>query len=140
VTNDERERFAQVARVDDVEMLSDERGSLFEPVPDDELGQGRIFHVHLVECKPGQTRANHVHRAQTEVLCVVGGRFRVVVRDLSSGEQAECVFDASEPVKITMLPGVAHAFENVGDSDAHILGYSDRRFDASDIEPCAVIT
>jgi quercetin dioxygenase-like cupin family protein len=50
------------------------------------------------------------------------------------------VFDASDPVKITMLPGVAHAFENVGDSDAYILGYSDRRFDASDIEPCALIT
>jgi dTDP-4-dehydrorhamnose 3,5-epimerase-like enzyme len=127
--------FARIAPVAAIESRRDERGGLFEPVPDEELERGLALHVHLIQCHPQSTRGNHVHQIQTEVLCVVGGTFVVVVQDTKSGESAEAVVTDARPLGITMHPGVAHALKNVGGTTGYVLGYSNTRFDPADVHP-----
>jgi UDP-2-acetamido-2,6-beta-L-arabino-hexul-4-ose reductase len=48
----------------------DSRGSLFEPLNDQELARQKNVHVVLTE--PGGVRGNHFHRTAVEMTAVVG--------------------------------------------------------------------
>lgn len=64
--------------IEDLELVRDERGSVFEPLGPKRISAQRNVHVVLTE--PGAIRGNHYHREVTEVLAVVGPAL-VRVRD-----------------------------------------------------------
>jgi len=75
----------------------------------------------------------------TETLSIVGGRFRVAVRDTSTSEAAEIIVGEDEAVRFTMRPGIAHAFKNIGTTTGYLLVYADKPFDPADIHPVALL-
>jgi dTDP-4-dehydrorhamnose 3,5-epimerase-like enzyme len=131
--------LAGAVRISPLTPLGDERGQLLEPVDDAEIRAGRVLHLHVVECLPGRVRGNHVHRRGRETFCLVSGDFRVWLRRLAGGEEADFCVPHGSPLRIEVDPGIAHAFENIGRRPASIVAWRDHPFDDGDFERCPLL-
>jgi dTDP-4-dehydrorhamnose 3,5-epimerase-like enzyme len=97
----------------------DARGSLFEPLDDEELAGQR--NVHVVLTRPGEVRGNHLHRASTEMTSVVGP---CLVRLREGTALRDVEVPADEVWRFTIPPGVAHAYRNTGDRLMTMVSFS----------------
>ena len=94
---------------EEITIHQDQRGVVFEALSPDALASQR--NVHVVMTEPGGIRGNHQHQLGTEIVIVYGPAL-VRLRDgeeIEDREVAEgCV------VRLTIPPGVSHAFKNTG--------------------------
>ena len=97
----------------------DARGSLFEPLTDAELVDQK--NVHVVLTQPNEVRGNHVHRTAVETTSVVGP---CLIRLKEAGEIRDLEVPAGETWRLTIPPGVVHAFRNTGDSAMVLVSFS----------------
>jgi UDP-2-acetamido-2,6-beta-L-arabino-hexul-4-ose reductase len=97
----------------------DARGSLFEPLDDAQLRAQRNVHVVLTE--PNGVRGNHVHQSATETTCILGP---CLVRLKEGGEVRDIEIPAGETWRLTIPPGVVHAFRNSGTSPMVLVSFS----------------
>jgi dTDP-4-dehydrorhamnose 3,5-epimerase-like enzyme len=97
----------------------DARGSVFEPLNDAELSGQK--NVHVVLTQPNQVRGNHVHRCAVETTSVVGP---CLIRLKEAGEIRDLEVPAGETWRLTIPPGVVHAFRNTGDSTMVLVSFS----------------
>jgi UDP-2-acetamido-2,6-beta-L-arabino-hexul-4-ose reductase len=96
-------------RIERITPHSDTRGSVFEPLSAEDLIAQR--NVHVVLSEPGAIRGNHYHTRGTEI---VAGSGPMLIRLRDGDERMELTITAGEVVKLTIPPGVAHAFKNTG--------------------------
>lgn len=112
--------FSMKVLIEPIELHTDQRGFVFEPLLAGQLrGQQNC---HVVVTQPGSVRGNHYHRVGTEVLAVVGAwliRYREdeTIKELCLAEAAA--------VRMTLPPGVAHAFQYLGSGAGLLVAYSD---------------
>jgi dTDP-4-dehydrorhamnose 3,5-epimerase-like enzyme len=105
--------------VQSVKTHRDARGSLFEPLTDAELtGQKN---VHVVLTQPNEVRGNHVHRTAVETTSVVGP---CLIRLKEDGKIRDLEVPAGETWRLTIPPGVVHAFRNTGESMMVLVSFS----------------
>jgi dTDP-4-dehydrorhamnose 3,5-epimerase-like enzyme len=97
----------------------DSRGSLFEPLNDQELARQKNVHVVLTE--PGGVRGNHFHRTAVEMTAVVGP---CQVRLKESNQIREVEVPAGEIWRFTIPPGVVHAYRNTGASPMVLVSFN----------------
>jgi dTDP-4-dehydrorhamnose 3,5-epimerase-like enzyme len=97
----------------------DARGCLFEPLTDAELAGQK--NVHVVLTQPNEVRGNHVHRTATETTSVVGP---CLIRLKEAGEIRDLEVPAGETWRLTIPPGVVHAYRNTGDSVMVLVSFS----------------
>ena len=102
-----------------VQTHRDARGSLFEPLTDGELADQK--NVHVVLTQPNEVRGNHVHRTAVETTSVVGP---CLIRLKEAGEIRDLEVPAGEAWRLTIPPGVAHAFRNTGESTMVLVSFS----------------
>ncbi|HMI74204.1 MAG TPA: hypothetical protein VK495_05825 [Steroidobacteraceae bacterium] len=107
------------ATVQSVKTHRDARGTLFEPLTDAELQAQK--NVHVVLSHPGEIRGNHVHRTAVETTTVVGP---CLVRLKEEGTVRDIDVPAGEILRLTIPPGVVHAFRNTGDSAMVLVSFS----------------
>ena len=105
--------------VQSVKTHRDARGSLFEPLTDAELVDQKNVHVVLTE--PNEVRGNHVHRTAVETTSVVGP---CLIRLKEAGEIRDLEVPAGETWRLTIPPGVVHAFRNTGDTMMVLVSFS----------------
>jgi dTDP-4-dehydrorhamnose 3,5-epimerase-like enzyme len=105
--------------VQPVKTHRDARGSVFEPLNDAELAGQK--NVHIVLTQPNEVRGNHAHRAAVEITSVVGP---CLIRLKEAGEIRDLEVPAGETWRITIPPGVVHAFRNTGDSVMVLVSFS----------------
>src|SRR6202167_6494228 len=101
---------AQVS-VQPVKTHCDARGSVFEPLND--AGLAGQKNVHVVLTQPNEVRGNHAHRTAVETTSVVGP---CLIRLKEEGTIRDLEVPAGETWRLTIPPGVVHAFRNTGDS------------------------
>ena len=112
--------------------FADSRGWLSELFRDDELPD--CFEPtmgYLSVTHPGVARGPHEHRDQTDGFCFLSGTFRLTLWENRAGRpRQKVVMEVGEgnPVFITVPPGVVHAYENIGESDAYVLNFPDRLY------------
>jgi dTDP-4-dehydrorhamnose 3,5-epimerase-like enzyme len=109
----------QRAAVQTVKIHRDARGTLFEPLSDVELPTQKNVHVAFTE--PNEVRGNHVHRTAVEITSVVGP---CLVRLKEDGEIRDIEVPAGEILRLTIPPGVVHAFRNTGASTMVLVSFS----------------
>jgi dTDP-4-dehydrorhamnose 3,5-epimerase-like enzyme len=110
--------------VQSVKTHRDARGSLFEPLTDAELAAQK--NVHVVLTQPHEVRGNHVHRTAVETTSVVGP---CLVRLKEAGVIRDLEVPAGETWRLTIPPGVVHAFRNIGDSMMVLVSFSSNLHD-----------
>jgi UDP-2-acetamido-2,6-beta-L-arabino-hexul-4-ose reductase len=97
----------------------DARGSVFEPLTDAELESQK--NVHVVLTQPAQVRGNHCHRKAVEIATVVGP---CLVRLKEDGKIRDLSIPDGETWRLTIPPGVAHAFRNTGSGVMVLVSFS----------------
>jgi dTDP-4-dehydrorhamnose 3,5-epimerase-like enzyme len=97
----------------------DARGSLFEPLTDAELERQK--NVHVVLTQPNEVRGNHVHRTAVETTSVVGP---CLIRLKEAGTLRDLEVPEGETWRLTIPPGVVHAFRNTGTSVMVLVSFS----------------
>jgi dTDP-4-dehydrorhamnose 3,5-epimerase-like enzyme len=105
--------------VQTVKTFRDARGSLFEPLSDAELAGQK--NVHVVLTQPNEVRGNHVHRTAVETTSVVGP---CLIRLKEAGAIRDLDVPAGEIWRLTIPPGVVHAFRNTGESMMVLVSFS----------------
>ena len=107
------------ATLQSVKTIRDPRGTLFEPLTDDELHAQK--NVHVVLTQPNEVRGNHSHRTAVETTTVVGP---CLIRLKEEGEIRDIEVAEGELLRLTIPPGVVHAFRNTGDSAMLMVSFS----------------
>ena len=84
--------------------------------------------MHVVLTQPNETRGNHLHLSATETTTVVGPclvrlKEAQLIRDLE--------VPAGEIWRLTIPPGVVHAFRNTGTSVMILVSFSTNLHDPS---------
>jgi dTDP-4-dehydrorhamnose 3,5-epimerase-like enzyme len=105
--------------VQSVKTHRDVRGSVFEPLNDVELAAQK--NVHVVLTQPNEVRGNHVHRNAVEVTSVAGP---CLIRLKEDGEIRDLQVPAGEIWRLTIPPGVVHAFRNTGEGVMVLVSFS----------------
>ncbi|MHB8723036.1 MAG: polysaccharide biosynthesis C-terminal domain-containing protein [Steroidobacteraceae bacterium] len=105
--------------VQSVKTHRDARGSVFEPLNDAELAAQK--NVHVVLTQPNEVRGNHVHRTAVETTSVVGP---CLIRLKEDGAIRDLEVPVGETWRLTIPPGVVHAFRNTGDSMMVLVSFS----------------
>jgi dTDP-4-dehydrorhamnose 3,5-epimerase len=113
----------------------DARGSL-TPMLDvrDPFWIEPIVYAYSITIRPGRIKGWGRHRLQTDRYFVSRGSLRVVLFDgrddsPSCGRYAEIYFTDATPGLLRIPPGVWHADQCWGDSDAHILNFPTHAYD-----------
>ncbi len=120
-----------LTRVEKLRSIDDARGSLFEPLDAEGLGQQRNTHVVLTQ--PGCVRGNHYHRVGTEV-SVVRGPAHIRLRE--DGILHDLTVPDGEVWRLTIPPGVVHAYGNPGPSPMLLIAFNTELHDPA--QPDAV--
>ena len=107
------------AVVHSVKTHRDARGSVFEPLNDAELAGQKNVHVVLTE--PNAVRGNHVHRTAVETTSVAGP---CLIRLKEDGVIRDLAVPAGEIWRLTIPPGVVHAFRNTGEDVMVLVSFS----------------
>ena len=105
--------------VQTVKTHRDARGSLFEPLSDAELAGQK--NVHVVLTQPNEVRGNHVHQNAVEITSVAGP---CLIRLKEEGEIRDLDVPAGEIWRLTIPPGVVHAFRNTGEGVMVLVSFS----------------
>lgn len=111
--------------IEDIRLLRDERGSLFEPLGPPSISAQENVHVVLTE--PGCVRGNHYHREATEMLAVLGP---ALVRVLDGPTVRDTTVPAGRVMRFVIPPGVPHAIQNIGHGPLLLVAFQDRPHDA----------
>jgi dTDP-4-dehydrorhamnose 3,5-epimerase-like enzyme len=112
--------------IETVKTHRDPRGAVFEPLNDTELHSQR--NVHVVLTQPDGVRGNHTHVAGTEITSVVGP---CLVRLKEQGQIRDLDVPAGEVWRLTIPPGVVHAFRNTGNAPMVLVSFNTHLHDPS---------
>jgi dTDP-4-dehydrorhamnose 3,5-epimerase-like enzyme len=113
--------------VQSVKTHRDARGALFEPLTDTQLAVQK--NVHVVLTAPNEVRGNHMHHTAVETTSLVGP---CLIRLKEAGIIRDIDVPAGEIWRLTIPPGVVHAFRNTGDSTMVLVSFSTHVHDPGD--------
>src|SRR5262249_36994048 len=95
--------------IEPVSYPTDHRGLVIEPIGADALPAQK--NVHMVVTQPGHIRGNHYHLRGKEITVVLGP---ALVRYRQGGEIHDLHVAEGQAYRLTIPPGVPHAFQNPG--------------------------
>lgn len=115
--------------IEELPSFTDARGWSVRPFDETAMAKGEYASCHVVSMAPGAIRGNHVHKAQTEILSPVSGTCLFAAVDPETGERFERTFTGAPLFRITIAPGVPHAFKNIGADIVYLFCIADAPFD-----------
>jgi UDP-2-acetamido-2,6-beta-L-arabino-hexul-4-ose reductase len=113
-------------RKHDLEVKSDQRGSLAEFIKQRHFGQ-----IFVSRTKPGVTRGNHYHHTKIEKFFVLEGEAVIRMRHIEGQPVEEYPVKGTDYRVIDIPPGYTHSITNVGTGELVTLFWSDELFDAN---------
>jgi dTDP-4-dehydrorhamnose 3,5-epimerase-like enzyme len=111
--------MGQRITIESLSYPTDARGLVLEPLGPDALPLQHNVHLTLTE--PGCVRGNHYHERGTEITVVLGP---ALLRYRDGGELRDFVVPEGRAYRVTIPPGVAHAFQNTGAVPMVLIGFN----------------
>lgn len=108
----------------ELDLRSDNRGSLFEAIKSEHGGQ-----VFLSSTVPGATRGNHFHTRKIERFLVVAGEAEIRLRKLFTDGVDTFRVSGARPCFIDMPTFHTHSIQNVGNSEVITLFWANEIYD-----------
>lgn len=105
--------------IEPVSFPTDLRGLVIEPIGTDALPHQQ--NVHVAVTGPGHIRGNHYHLRGTEITVVLGP---ALVRYRDGGEIRDLNVEPGQAYRLTIPPGVPHAFKNPGEAPMLIVAFN----------------
>lgn len=103
---------------------TDARGLVLEPIGPDRIPAQR--NVHLAVTEPGCVRGNHYHQRGTEITVAFGP---ALFRFRTGGSTQDILIPKGQAYRFTIPPGIAHAFQNTGQTSIILLGFNTEAHD-----------
>lgn len=114
-------------------LITDERGWFFKAITGTEENiPNHTGEVYLTMGKPGQSKGGHYHPKAVEWFTVIEGKALLKLEDIETKERMEIEMSLEEAQSVFVPNGVAHIFENAGDTDFITLAYTDLLYDPAD--------
>ena len=113
----------------------DHRGALAELIdPRKPFWSEPIVYAYAFTVRPGRIKGWGMHRLQADRYAILSGSLRVVLHDgrvgsPSHGRFAEFHFTDEAPGLLRIPPGVWHADQNWGETDARVVNFPTRAYD-----------
>ena len=114
----------------DIDIRTDKRGWVVEPIRAEDLASGRIRNIHIVSMEPGAVRGNHYHLNRTEHTVIIGFPCEFMVLNRQTQDTESLTKSYEKPLLLSIPPNVTHAFKNPGDHIIYLICYSDQEFDS----------
>lgn len=112
--------------------FTDERGWLTELFRSDEIDAEIVPKMsYLSVTKPGVARGPHEHVDQTDIFAFLHGSYRLLLWENRPNEpeaREEHFVGADNPTVVIVPPGVVHAYQNVGESEAYVLNFPNQLY------------
>ena len=115
--------------------LADHRGSLTQVIDTrDSFWSEPIVYAYAFTIRPGRIKGWGMHERQTDRYFVAVGNVRVVLYDgrADSGSQGDIeqfYFTPATPGLLMIPPGVWHADQNWGETEAHLVNFPTHPYD-----------
>jgi UDP-2-acetamido-2,6-beta-L-arabino-hexul-4-ose reductase len=106
-------------KYDDLNVISDSRGFVFEPLAAEAFSSQR--NAHVVISDPGVVRGNHFHMKGEEKLAVVGP---ALVRVRDNDEIRDIEIPEGKVYSFTFPSGVAHAIRNLSNRPNVLVAFN----------------
>ncbi len=103
----------------EVNISSDSRGFVFEPMGGNSLFTQR--NVHVVISVPGAVRGNHYHVKGKETIAAMGP---ALVRIREGSEIRDIPIPEGKIYRFVFPPGVSHAIQNLGDQPGILVAFN----------------
>ena len=114
-------------------LIVDDRGWFFKAITGTEEDiPNHTGEVYLTMGKPGQSKGGHYHPKAIEWFTVIEGKDFLKLEDIETKERMEIEMSLEEAQSVFVPNGVAHIFENAGDTDFITLAYTDLLYDPAD--------
>ncbi len=112
----------------------DERGRLFEILRRDDELFSEFGQAYLTTAYPGVVKAWHLHQRQTDNMCVIRGRAKLVLYDsredsATRGEIMEFFLGDDNRLLVQIPPGIYHGFKNIGTGELYVLNLPTNVYD-----------
>jgi dTDP-4-dehydrorhamnose 3,5-epimerase len=113
----------------------DHRGTLTEALNfDDDFWDEAVVYAYHVTIRPGMIKGWGMHRKQADRYLVLAGSLRVVLHDArvrspTYREFAQFDFSEVSPGRLLIPPGVWHADQNWGRTDALLINFPTRAYE-----------
>ena len=106
-------------KYDHLNVISDTRGFVFEPLVSEAFSSQR--NAHVVMSDPGVVRGNHYHVRGEETVAVMGP---ALVRFRDKDEIKDIEIPAGKAFRFTFPPGVSHAIQNLNKAPNVIVAFN----------------
>ena len=111
---------------------ADNRGFLVENTDPDIITGSK--HFLYTATAPGIIRGNHYHEHKIEWFCIIKGKCRFVTEDITTKQREETIITDTDDIVFRTEPLVAHAMENVGDTEMIFLGFVNEVLDHNKLD------
>jgi UDP-2-acetamido-2,6-beta-L-arabino-hexul-4-ose reductase len=105
--------------IEEVNVHSDCRGFVFEPLVEDSLQHQ--YNAHVVISQPGAVRGNHYHLNGTEMIAIMGP---ALVRIKEDSKIRDIEIPAQKVYRFIIPPKISHAIRNTGDQPNILVAFN----------------
>lgn len=121
-------------KIKQLKVNCDERGNLFEVLRSDEELFQKFGQAYITTAYPGVVKAWHMHKTQTDHMCVICGRVKFVLYDSRSdsptyGEINEIFCGDNNRILMQIPHGIYHGFKNIGTDECYVLNIPTQTYD-----------
>lgn len=112
-----------------LDVMSNEKRALTSCLKQSDFESKEFGQLYCIKLSSGSVVGNHFHKAKEEWLVPIAGKMRIFLEDTRDKRKCEVILDADKPESIKISPFIAHAVENLSDSQAVLLEYASKPFD-----------
>jgi len=122
----ERLFMIQGVKIKKLKPILDERGRLMEILRSDDEIFKKFGQLYITTNYPGVVKAWHYHKKQTDNVCCIKGRVKMVLYDARDNSKTkweinEFFIGENNPMLISIPPGVYHGWKCISEMESIII-------------------